>query len=246
MAHILVVDDNRSNLDLIQYVLKAFGHEVTAFNRSPQALDAALAGTFDLILADVRMPDLDGFEFVRRYKTECNAPAPVVAVSALAMVGDRERMLASGFDGYIAKPIDPELFKAQVDEALAKRRDERLTILAVDDVEVNLDVLDHTLTPFGFRVVRAPSVARAKEILEDEAPALILCDIHMPDADGFELIEYAKNDERLRKIPLLVMSSTAWQTAEKQRALALGAKKFILRPIEPQALVDVVRSAIEG
>jgi two-component system, cell cycle response regulator len=244
VARILVVDDNPPNLALMQYLLAAFGHVVRAFDTSRPALDAALAGSYELILADVRMRDMDGFEFVRRYKAEAATPAPVVAVTALAMVGDKERMLEAGFDGYIAKPIDPETFKKQIDDALAHRVDDRPAILAVDDVAVNLDVLDHTLGPFGYRVIRASSVREAKQKLAGEVPMLIMCDIHMPESDGFELIEYVKNDERLRGIPLFVMSSTAWQTSEKQRALALGAAKFILRPIEPQALVNEVRSVL--
>jgi CheY-like chemotaxis protein len=246
VARILVVDDNQPNLDLMTYLLKAFGHEPTGFNRSPDALKAAIAGGFELVLADVRMPEMDGFEFVRRYKAEAASTAPVVAVTALAMVGDKDRMLQAGFDGYIAKPIDPETFQARVAEMLERSKDERPMILAVDDVEVNLEVLDHTLTPFGFRIVRANSVKDAQRKLEAELPSLIMCDIHMPDGDGFELIEFAKNDARLRGIPFFVMSSTSWQTAEKQRALALGAQKFILRPIEPQVLVSEVRSAIAG
>ena len=246
MAHILVVDDNRPNLDLMQYLLRAFGHTADAFGNSADAFKAAISGTYDLILADVRMPEMDGFEFVRRYKSECAEPAPIVAVTALAMVGDKERMLEAGFDGYIAKPIDPETFKAEVDGMLLRKDDARPTVLAVDDIEVNLDVLDSTLSPFGFRVVRAASVNEAKNKLAAEHPALIMCDIHMPEGDGFELIDYVKKDQALRSIPFFVMSSTAWQTSEKQKALALGADKFILRPIEPNVLVNEVRSAIEG
>lgn len=244
MARILVVDDNRPNLDLMQYLLRAFGHDVTAFSRSPDALESALREQFDLILADVRMPEMDGFEFVKRYKAASASPAPILAVTALAMVGDKDRMLEAGFDGYLAKPIDPESFKAQIESALNHANDARTTILAVDDIAVNLELLDSTLAPFGFRVIRAGSVEEAKQKLTVSRPSLIMCDIHMPQADGFDLIEYVKNDPDLRSIPVLVMSSTAWQTAEKKRALALGASKFILRPIDPQALLREVRAAL--
>lgn len=245
MAHVLAVDDNRSNLELIAYLLRAFGHTVDGFNRSSDALAAAIKGRYDLILADVRMPEMDGYEFVRRYKSECSAPAPIVAVTALAMVGDKERLLEAGFDAYIAKPIEPESFKIAVDGVLKTLREDHPVVLAVDDIAVNLDVLESTLRPFGFRVERASSVAEAKAKLAYEHPALILCDIHMPEGNGFELIEYVKADDALRHIPFFVMSSTAWQTSEKQRAIALGAEKFILRPIEPQELVRHVRSAME-
>lgn len=246
MAKILTVDDNATNLELMTYLLNAFGHDVSGFNTSSAALQAATAQRYDLIIADVRMPDMDGFEFIRRYKDEAQPPAPVIAVTAYAMVGDKERMLDAGFDGYIAKPIDPQSFRAEIEELLSKLKHEREhpAILAVDDIAVNLEVLDSTLTPFGYRVIRADGVREAKLKLQRERPALIMCDLHMPGGDGFELIEYVKNEARLHDIPVFVMSSTAWRTSEKLRALELGAKKFILRPIEPQALVNEVRDAI--
>jgi two-component system, cell cycle response regulator len=246
VAKILAVDDNRPNLELMTYLLKAFGHDVSSFNTSSAALEAAIANEYDLIIADVRMPDMDGFEFIRRYKAETKTPAPVIAVTAYAMVGDEERMLAAGFDAYIAKPIDPQSFKAEIDELLSKLKHERPSILVVDDIAINLEVLDRTLTPFGYRVIRATSVSEAKRRLQKERPQLIMCDLHMPGGDGFELIEHVKSESQLRSIPFFVMSSTAWQTSEKQRALKLGAEKFILRPIEPQALVNEVRDAIGG
>ncbi|MBV8637000.1 MAG: response regulator [Candidatus Eremiobacteraeota bacterium] len=243
---ILTVDDNRPSLELMTYLLRAFGHDVTPFNSSGSALEAAISGDYDLIVADVRMPDMDGFEFIRRYKREAASPAPVIAVTAHAMVGDKERMLAAGFDGYIPKPIDPQSIKAEIDEMLTELSHNGASVLIVDNTTVNLELLDRTLTPFGYRVVRARSVREAESKLETERPSLILCDLHMPGGDAFELLQHVKADSRLQDIPVLVMSSSVWQTADKQRALELGAKKFILRPIEPQALVNEVRDAIGG
>jgi two-component system cell cycle response regulator len=71
---------------------------------------------FDLIICDVQLPKVDGYEVVRQLKNDAElSRTPIVAVTALAMVGDRERVLASGFDGYVSKPIDPETFVAQVE-----------------------------------------------------------------------------------------------------------------------------------
>jgi len=118
-AQILVVEDNAANLQLMLYVLRAFGHVPTPATDGRSGLHAAQGGGFDLILCDVLMPGLDGYEFARRYKSEgVGRKAPLVAVTALAMVGDRESLLAAGFDGYIAKPIDPEHFVTQIEAFL--------------------------------------------------------------------------------------------------------------------------------
>ncbi len=119
MARILVVDDNRANLDLMIYLLRAFGHEPTGAANGAAALEAAQGGEFALVLSDVLMPEMDGYELARRLKSDPRlAPTPVIAVTALVMPADRERIDAAGFDGCVAKPIDPQLFVAQIEAYL--------------------------------------------------------------------------------------------------------------------------------
>jgi len=112
---ILVVEDNPTNLDLITYLLRALGYDVSCETDGEAGLASALSGDFDLILTDILMPHMDGLEFARRFKADArSAGTPLVAVTALAMSGDRERILSGGFDGYIAKPIDPLKFAEQI------------------------------------------------------------------------------------------------------------------------------------
>lgn len=119
MARILVVDDNASNLELMLYLLSAFGHDVQGATDGVGGLEATRSSAFDLILSDVLMPHMDGIEFLQRLRADPRiARCKVVAVTASAMVGDREKLIKSGFDGYIAKPIDPEQFVGQVDSYL--------------------------------------------------------------------------------------------------------------------------------
>lgn len=112
---ILIVEDNATNMELITYLLSSFGYRVRTARNGLTGLQMAQSGGDALILTDVLMPEMDGYELVRRIKQE---PAlqgtPVVAVTALAMSGDRERILSAGFDGYVAKPIDPQHFIAEV------------------------------------------------------------------------------------------------------------------------------------
>ncbi len=112
---ILVVDDNRANLDLMLYLLGAFGHEVVGVPDGLAAYAAARDGDFALILTDILMPGIDGYELAARLKSDARLSAtPLIAVTALAMAGDRERIRAAGFDGYIPKPIEPQSFVAQI------------------------------------------------------------------------------------------------------------------------------------
>jgi CheY-like chemotaxis protein len=119
MARILVVDDNASNLELMLYLLRAFGHDPHGAADGVAGLEAARSGTFDLVLSDILMPHMDGVEFLQQLRANPRSlQCKVVAVTASAMVGDRESLMRLGFDGYIAKPIDPERFVTQVDAYL--------------------------------------------------------------------------------------------------------------------------------
>ena len=116
---ILVVDDNPANLDLILYLLRAFGYETHAARDGLEGWEAAQAGDYHLILTDILMPGIDGYEFARRLAGLSKRPH-IVAVTALAMPGDRDRMLAAGFDGYLSKPIDPATFRQYIEDALGE------------------------------------------------------------------------------------------------------------------------------
>jgi two-component system cell cycle response regulator len=263
-SRVLVIEDNRANLDLMVYLLRAFGHAPVGVSDGLSGLEAAQRDEYDLVLTDILMPSIDGYELARRFRSDPRLKDSIlVAVTALAMVGDRERVLAAGFDGYVSKPIDPQTFVAEVETFLARRPQRAAArhhppaetaeaqhqpagpvILAVDDIQVNLDVIEGVLQPFGYRVVRARSAREGIEKARATAPALIICDLHMPDGDGFKLITDVKSDAALRRTPFLFISSTAWHTADKVRGLELGAAKFLLRPIEPCTLLREVESAL--
>lgn len=115
MARLLVIEDNPDNLELMTYLLRAFGHEVTAASDGAEGLAAARRGALDLIVCDVHLPKMDGYEVASQLKADpLLQHLPILAVTALAMVGDRDKVLAAGFDGYLAKPIDPREFARQV------------------------------------------------------------------------------------------------------------------------------------
>ena len=122
-ARILAVDDVSHNLDLMTYLLQASGHEVIGASDGGEALRLAHHHRPDLIVLDVQLPDLDGYEVLSRLRADPElARVPVVAVTAYAMVGDRDEALAAGFDGYLAKPIDPTTLVDTLDAYLPPKQ----------------------------------------------------------------------------------------------------------------------------
>ena len=120
---ILIIEDNRANLDLLTYLLQAHGYEVSYALNGASGLEETARGKYDLVLADILMPEMDGYRFAQLFRADPqNADVRLVAVTALAMGGDEEKILASGFDAYIAKPIDPRKIAAQIESILAKGR----------------------------------------------------------------------------------------------------------------------------
>ncbi len=121
--HILVAEDNAFNQQLVTRLLQKQGHEVVVASHGREALDLWAQSPFDLILMDVQMPDMDGFEVtaaIRSAERETGAHMPIVAMTAHAIVGDRERCLDAGMDEYISKPIHARTL-ADVIASLAKR-----------------------------------------------------------------------------------------------------------------------------
>lgn len=119
---ILVIEDNAANLELMTYLLNAFGHTTFVATDGEAGVDAALRCDPDIILCDIALPKLDGYGVARRLKQEpALLTVPLIAVTASAMVGDRDKVMAAGFDGYIRKPIDPETFVTEVESYLHRK-----------------------------------------------------------------------------------------------------------------------------
>jgi CheY-like chemotaxis protein len=122
MSKILIVEDSPDNMKLFSTILGLKGHEVTGLPGGDGLLDAIQRTIPDLILMDIQLPGKDGFTLLQEIRGSALSPVRVVALTAHAMTGDRERALDAGFDGYITKPIDIRTFPEEVQRALRGER----------------------------------------------------------------------------------------------------------------------------
>jgi two-component system cell cycle response regulator len=265
MARVLVIEDNWANLELMTYLLEAHGHKVATGRDGEEGLEWLRAEPSELIICDIHLPRMDGYEVARHVKSDPGLRGvPLIAVTALAMVGDREKVLQAGFDGYIAKPIVPETFVSQIEAFLAPAlrtgdpraslkhapREARApqpvyaTVLVIDDSIVNRTLVENILEPNGYRVIAAAGAREALEQARSAAPDLFICDVRMPGMDGFALLRVVKTEPLLSTKPFVFLSASVCEDEEIAEGLRLGARKFIRKPIEPEKLLEIVDSLV--
>jgi two-component system, cell cycle response regulator len=271
MARILVIEDNPVNLELMTYLLRAWGHTPVTAADGAAGIALAREARPDLVVCDIQMPGIDGYEVARLLRADAQLrEVRLVAVTAYAMVGDADKARDAGFDMHISKPIDPERFMAAIAtllpgsgatpsaasgavssgatqavpaELCAPRTG--LTLLLVDDQPANLEYKASLLEPAGYRVIAAVSGAEALAVLHTERVDLVVSDVVMAHGSGFELLGAIRADAALRSLPFLFLTATARDSGSQARGLALGAEGYLLRPIEPEHLLARIREALE-
>jgi CheY-like chemotaxis protein len=119
MTRILIAEDNPVNRELLRELLEMRGHEVEEACDGLEALTMVERIRPDLLILDLGMPQLDGFGVIRKIRADAQlAKTPVLAATAYAMRGDREKVMEAGFDGYISKPIDPAALQKEVERLM--------------------------------------------------------------------------------------------------------------------------------
>jgi two-component system, cell cycle response regulator DivK len=121
-GNILVIEDNEQNLYLVRFILEKNGYQVHAAMDGQTGIDMADQLRPDLILLDIQLPVMDGYAVAQNLRANPNVSGiPIVAVTSHAMVGDREKAMAVGCNGYIEKPINPDTFMSEVELHLMKK-----------------------------------------------------------------------------------------------------------------------------
>ncbi|HYK89635.1 MAG TPA: response regulator, partial [Acidobacteriota bacterium] len=248
--------------DLIVYLFNSFGYSTLTARNGREGLEKIRSNLPDLVVCDVELPVLDGCSLAREIKADpALRPIPLVAVTAHAMIGDRERVLAAGFDGYISKPIEPQTFVREVETFLRSGPSapasipsqlpearpvcqKSIRILVVDDTSLNLILQRSLFEPLGYEVITATATAQALALARQCRPDLIISDLNISEESGFKLIQAVRSDPMLRDVPFLFVTSTTRSEAARARGLAQGAQRFLFRPIEPQVLLAEVESCL--
>jgi CheY-like chemotaxis protein len=199
MAKLLLVDDDEGTLAWMTAALEGAGHVVHAAASARAALETIEAWVPDLLVADILMPEMDGFAFSGL--VQARRRVPVMLVSALRK--EAEAVLR-GVAGYVQKPVTAAELRAAVDRVLGATA--AGAILVVDDDADIRQCYRFILEP-RFTVLEAENGREALAVLAEQGVALCVVDVHMPVMNGVELIRAIRDDPRLRAIPVIVQTS---------------------------------------
>ncbi|HSR71180.1 MAG TPA: PleD family two-component system response regulator [Kiloniellales bacterium] len=270
-ARILVVDDVPANVRLLEAKLSAEYFEVLTAQNGATALEIAGNQAPDLILLDVMMPGMDGFEVARRLKADPKTShIPIVMVTALTETDDRVRGLEAGADDFLSKPVnDVALFarvrslarlKVMMDELRVRHAthgevelaenavlDDRAAshgrILLVDHEGFSADKLIGYLSEAGHEVLRAESGAEAQSESRGQRLDLIMVNLNLAGEDGLRLCSQFRSQEETRHVPILLILEED-ELQELAKGLDLGVTDYLIRPIDRNELLARTRTQI--
>lgn len=270
-ARVLVVDDIYTNTKLLETKLTAEYFEVVTATNGPDAIAICEKGLCDIVLSDVMMPGMDGFEVCRRLKNSpTTAHLPVVLVTALDQPADRVRGLDAGADDFLTKPVDDMALLVRVrslvrlktvtDELRARVIGTRALgvgdplvaataetgqngrILIVDDRPSSYERLKAALAPFHTIEVESDPQAALMHCAEG-AVDVALVSLDLRDFDGLRLCGQLRSLDRTRDVAVILLAEME-DKARILRGLDIGANDFLVRPVDRNELIARVRTQV--
>ncbi|APB35184.1 serine/threonine protein kinase [Gloeomargarita lithophora Alchichica-D10] len=244
MHTLLIVEDNELNRDMLLRRLQRKGFQVVTATDGQMGVDMAQQHLPHLILMDLSLPGLDGWEATRILKDNATTRhIPVIALTAHAMGGDREKALAAGCDDYDTKPVELERLLGKIHALLGKEpllppesqpaspAPPKASLLIVDDNADNRDMLSRRLLRQGYGVEAVESGEAALERIAQAKFDLVLLDVMMPGMGGLATLERLRQTYSQAQLPV-IMATARSQSEDMVEAFRLGANDYITKPID--------------
>ena len=262
-AKVLIVDDEPLNRKLIKAALSQEQYDIEEASDGSMALERIKADPPDLILLDVMMPRMDGWEVTKMVKKNPETMnIPIILITALDNISDKLKGLELGADEYLGKPINYLELRSLV-KSMTKLKvylDENKTgwgetdgyrkpdgpslypsILLVEDNEKDVKLVENYLQKESYQITWTDTGESALEIAGRKDVDLILLDILLPKMDGFEVLEHLKQMESVKKVPIMVVSILQ-DIINKIKAIDLGASAYLPKPVNKEELKVRIRN----
>jgi len=241
---ILIVDDTIDNIRLLKNILEKRGHSVTIAENGEAAVDAVKTSHFELVLMDIEMPIMDGIEatrIIRAWEKDTQKdPVPIIAITAHALKGYREKCLACGMDEYFTKPIK----KTTLADLVDKWTDARPQVLIVDDSPDNRTLLlKHLQNSGDYRALCATNGQEGVDIFTQGAISLVLMDMEMPVMDGYAATAAIRQLSQGKEVPIIALTAHAGGK-EVRKCLTAGCSAYLRKPVRQKDLFKAIQQQV--
>jgi two-component system cell cycle response regulator len=271
-ARILIVDDTLLNVKLLSAKLEHDYYIISTAENGVEALKKVAQEKPDLILLDVMMPEMDGFETCRRLKADPEtAHIPVVILTALSDITDRVRGLAEGADDFLSKPIDNLALMSRIrsllrmkvlmdewrlrettaqqfsplgsPEPIAQLDISNGRILIVDDGQSDAALIRDALVPLAVQIEQVSSIAEAGDVLANGSFDLVFSNLNLSNEDGLMICPRLRTNPVTRQTPILLLANPG-DMERIAKGLDLGANDYLMRPFETPELFARARTQL--
>jgi response regulator RpfG family c-di-GMP phosphodiesterase len=236
--HVLIADDSSILREVFTKEIAQMGISVTTAVDGQEALEIATSTSFDMIITDIDMPNMNGFDLcINLKKNPSTKSIPVIMLSSLDSEVNIEHGFKVGAAAYVSKARAGEDLRECVKDILQKALFLReQTVLVVDDSPFIINIVKDGLIQAGFQVITAENGKIALEKLKTYKPDLIISDMSMPEMDGITLCSTLQTDPSFSGIPFVVMS-TSNDRAVMRRMIQRGACSFLVKPFNIEQVV---------
>ena len=237
---VLLIEDDPRSVELLTLYLEGDGFEVVACQDGLTGMEAARRLRPAAIVLDIMLPLLSGWDFLGLLKVDVTtARIPVVIVS---MLDERGKGLALGAADYLVKPVRRDDLLATLRPIItARAEDGSCKVLAIDDDPRAVKLIETVLGAEGLTVLAALSGAEGVQVARTERPGLIILDLLMPGADGFEVVERLRADPSTAEIPIVILTAKVIAPEERERLAAHVAHLAAKASFSRAEFVELVR-----
>jgi CheY-like chemotaxis protein len=258
----LIIEDSVSAADHLSHYLKELNTEVIVHPQGEDAVQAALQAQPDVILLDLLLPDISGWQVLTHLKTNphtCDIPVVIVSV-----VDERRRGISAGATDYLVKPVTREQLHGAILKSISPRGQANRVlvirpapavdtvkpsapvgplILFVEDNLINLEAYLDYLKSRGYRIIPAVNGYEALERAREFKPDLILMDIQMPGMDGIEATRRLRAMPEFARVPIIALTALA-MPGDRERCLAAGANAYLAKPVSLKQLSKEIQELL--
>ena len=249
-SRVLVVEDNPLTRKMLRITLESEGYAVVEAADGRAALAALEREKPALVLQDLVLPDMNGFELLRQLRQLGGEATPIIALTGFLSRIEEARGAEVGFTALLLKPVEPSHLLAFIrpylpNALVALPSAQGCRVLVVDDDLVQLKLTRLHLQQLGFEVSLAASSSEALRTARVQLPDVVLADVLMPDFDGFQLCFQIRKDPALQRLPVILASAWYETSADRELAARVGANALVRKTPDLQGVPEILRAAMK-